>query len=106
MESLGFSLNEHSPKLWRLAWRAGIALPPPFQASFLGNFLLCAGLFPLGLGVLFALRETDMAKALTPYPGWVITGLTVAGLLTGLALAAYWRSRRIKFGLPLWHEAE
>lgn len=106
MEALGVSRDEHSPKLWRLLWRLGIPLAPPIRATFVSNFAVCASIFAVGFAILFVVRETETAKALLPYPGIAGVVLAIAGLVFGLAMASYWRSRRIKYGLPLWHAPE
>lgn len=106
MATLRVTRDEYSPKLWRLLWRLGIPLAPPIQRSFFANFMLCSAIFPLGFAVLFAVRETGMAQAAVPYPGIAAMALAGAGLLFGLGMATYWRARRVKFGLPLWHEPE
>ena len=90
------------PPIYRLLWRVGINIRPPAFQSFVALFLLLssltAPLLALGWGV---------AGAIVPdaSSGWhTVAGAALGGLLSGLAMASYFRLSARKLRLPSWDE--
>jgi membrane associated rhomboid family serine protease len=89
-----------APPLYRLLWRLGFDVPPPPFASFMSNALVMGIMFGIVWGLLmwFILWQGEF-----PVVGAIFTAV-VAGVCFGLAMAAYYRWRVSKLGLPRWED--
>lgn len=90
-----------APPLYRLLWRLGIEVPPPFFASFRSLALLMGVLFGVAWGLfmwLLVWRPDHVPPALA-----AATAL-IAGTLFGVIMAAYYRWRASKLALPRWED--
>jgi len=90
-----------APPFYRLLWRMGIEVPPPHFASF-GSIALMMGLYfgvAWGLFMWFVIwRDENMPIVIA-----VITSV-LAGVLFGVAMAAFFRWRARKLALPRWED--
>ena len=90
-----------APPLYRLLWRLGIEVPPPHFASFSSLALFMGIFFAVFWGLfmwLFVWREDNVPIAVG------IVSSVIAGVLFGLAMAAYYRWRAQKLALPRWED--
>ena len=101
LESKGIPRRLYAPTFVSRLWRAGIEVPPPHFASFIGVFLFAAVLFGVVWGVIMWLvvwlRE----------PAPLSTELGVIALVAigfGLIAATYYRVAARKYGIPRWRD--
>lgn len=103
LASIETTRSNKAPPLHRLAWRAGIPLPPPLLASFHFNLMLMGAWFGLGWGLsmflFFAIAFGRDPVKLVPVMAVVAI---IAGVLFGLAMATYFRHIAVKHHLPSW----
>lgn len=99
MAARGVSPYTASPPLWRLLWAGGIALPPPPFLGFATLMLLSGTIYGLGMTLAFWMLGFDgPEKTFADAAGW---GL-IAGLVFGLAMAAYYRHLARQHRLGTW----
>ena len=101
----GIGRFDAAPPLHRLLWAAGVNARPPHYASFGRNALLMGGFW----GVWMAVFGAVYALHLHPEGGAdiVVKPICIALLAAvafGLVMAAVFRSRARKAGLPDWDE--
>jgi hypothetical protein len=97
MAALGVAPSTAAPPIWRLLWQLGIDLPPPL---FLGFWQIA-----LFAGIFFGVFWGFFVWLLTRYGlsfGSVPIAATLAGVLFGLCMAAYFRYLARKHNLPSW----
>jgi uncharacterized protein DUF6404 len=97
----GVSKGTVAPPLFKLAWKLGIAIPPPHFLSFFGLALLMGSFFGVLWGLLMCFAFWSRTGLSTR--GALIASLA-AGVLFGLAMAFYYRRKARKLNLPLWCE--
>jgi hypothetical protein len=85
-----------APLLYRLLWRARIAVPPPLYQGFLGNAFFHGPLIGVPLGALLACADRRLAP-----DGATILG-TIAGTIFGVLMALYYRWYAWRLDLPKW----
>jgi len=96
MAELGIAPSTAAPPLWKLLWRMGVEVPPPLFMGFWSVALLMGGFFGVGWGILMWF----MMWSRQGMAGWVaLVAAVVAGVLFGLAMAAYFRHLARKHGL-------
>lgn len=97
----GVSKGVVAPPLLLLAWKLGIAMPPPLFMSFTGLALLNGPFF----GALWGLL---MWFASWRGEGWSASAAIVAalgaGALFGVMMAFYYRWKARKLNLPSWND--
>lgn len=90
-----------SPPIFRLAWRLGIAIPPPHFLGFGGLAMIMGAFFGVLWGAfmwIFFWRDQGL-------PVFAVVGLSLAaGVLFGIAMASYYRWKARKLGLPSWRD--
>lgn len=99
----GFAPQTLEPLIYRLAWRAGIALPPPQFGHFGACFLVLLSLAILPCAVIVFAHLTSDGNGdldLSTTLGFV---LFTWGLLAAL-IALYQQSRARRSGVPPWRE--
>jgi uncharacterized protein DUF6404 len=108
-EKVEFLLNELSqrgvskytvaPPLYRILWRLGLEAKPPHFASFWSLTFTVGAFFAIAWGIfmwLFFWQGTD-------FPAVVgVSTSVIAGLLFGMTIAGYYRSRARRLALPRW----
>lgn len=97
-----------APPLYRLAWFAGVRLPPPLFQSFLQILLTNT----LGFGLLGILTMSPIVVVMDPGVPARVLRITLLGLIPaaslfigfayGLAIGGFFRARARELGLPLW----
>jgi hypothetical protein len=108
-EKVAFLLNDLSqrgvskytvaPPLYRLLWRLGLEITPPHFASFWSLTLAMGAFFAIAWGIfmwLFLWRSEDLPAIAD------VCVSVIAGLLFGMTMAGYYRSRARKLALPPW----
>ena len=97
----GVSKGIIAPPVFRLAWKLGIAIPPPHFLSF-GALAVVTGTF---FGVLWGASMWFVLWSRQGYTaGAAIIGSLAAGVLFGGAMASYYRWKARRLGLPSWSE--
>lgn len=99
---LGISPYTAAPPLYRLLWRLGVEIPPPLFAAFLPNALLMGGFFACGWGLLMWLFTWSGNGQVSPVLALLLA--LSAGLMFGIAMALYLRSKARQLNLPPWSE--
>jgi len=97
----GIWRSSYAPPLYRLFWRVGLFLPPPHFASFGFNFIFMTAWFGVVWGAIM------WFSVWSQYSGSGVVAAVVAvvaGVLFGLAMAAYYRYGARKYKLPLWSQ--
>jgi hypothetical protein len=95
----GVSWASAAPPHYGLLWVFGIHIPPPHFQSFLGLFLFNAFFYGLLCAVLALLFERHHAVIeVTLWAG------SIGGFLVGILVAAYYRWRALRLGLPSWSD--
>jgi hypothetical protein len=97
----GVSAYTTAPPLFRLFWALGINIPPPFFLGFLTLTLSIGSFFVIVWGILMWLQwwvwQNPVAMA--------VAVSVAAGLAFGMGVAAYYRWKAARLGLPrLWEE--
>lgn len=101
LPALGISPSTAAPPLFRILWRMGIEIPPPLFLGFSSLALLMGGFFAIGFGLLlWLLTPLDP----TPSPDAIPATALLAGLMFGLAMAAYYRYITRRASLAPWPE--
>ncbi|WP_128083125.1 DUF6404 family protein [Collimonas arenae] len=99
LEATGIWRFNYAPPLYRLAWNAGISLPPPHFARFTFNFIFST----IWFGIVWSLL---MWSRNFPHHGKsviaTIGGSVAAGILFGFFMALYYRHGAHKYRLPTW----
>ena len=90
-----------APPLYRLLWRLGFDVAPPLFASFWLITLQMGVFFAVGWGVVMWFWVWQ-GQGLPPI--FAIIASAGAGVCFGLAMAAYYRWRWRKLGLPRWED--
>ena len=88
-----------APPFYRLLWRLGIEVAPPLFASFwsLATFMA------VGFGVFWMIFMWFIVWPLRS-PVSLAVAAALAGLFFGVIMAAYYRGRARKLGLPRWED--
>jgi len=97
----GISAHTVAPPAYRFLWRLGIEARPPHFASFWSLAVTMGVFFGFlwGIGMWFAFwQDQDMPVFIA------LAGSALAGVLFGLIMAAYYRSRARKLMLPRWED--
>jgi uncharacterized protein DUF6404 len=88
-----------APPLFRLLWSLGLEVPPPLFLGFVTLTLLMGGFFGVVWGVFMWLLQWQSGRV--PVETAVLNAVG-AGLLFGLSMAAYYRWKAVRLGLPSW----
>jgi hypothetical protein len=98
-----------APPLYRLAWLAGLRLPPPLFQSFAQILLTNT----LGFGVLGVLTISPIVVLMDPgvpprvlrvtLLGVIPAASLLIGFVYGMAIAGFFRARARELRLPPWH---
>lgn len=106
LEERGYWKANAEPPVFRLLWKLGVEVPPPYFLSFGQAWIVAGapfgflmGLFCVGLFSFFS----DSAMALFFWPSVGASALT-CGTLFGLCMAFWWGRQRDQLGLPSWQE--
>jgi hypothetical protein len=100
MAALGVGTYTAAPPFFRLLWGMGLRIPPPMFMGYVPLTLITGGIFAVlwGLGMWLIAWRTQSGM-----PAWLaIVVSLLAGLLFGLGMASYYRSRSRKLPLPSW----
>jgi Family of unknown function (DUF6404) len=95
----GYWVSNAIPPLWRLLWRIGAEVPPPYFLSFSSAFLFSGVPF----GILWAVFMWITVWHGRPLPVVVVSAV-IAALLFGLIMGGFWRSKSRKLRLPSWQK--
>lgn len=95
----GLSPYTLAPPAWRLLWAMGLKVPPPLFLGFAPMALGTGLVFAVGWGLLMSLLGWWPAGV---SPLGALAAALGAGVLFGLALAAYYRHQARKLALPAW----
>lgn len=101
LSGLGLSRWTYAPPLYRLLWRLGVPVTPPLFASFAALALVQGTFFGLFWGLFMWLTvwaQQGMSAALA-----ALLSVCVASTF-GLCMAAIYRARAAKLGLPAWSD--
>jgi hypothetical protein len=90
-----------APAVVRLAWRAGIQIPPPYFASFISTAVFSGAHF---IVIVSAVRWLISWRFAPTPPGNFVVGILIGAVIAGLGNAAGYAFARRKFGLPLWRD--
>src|SRR5690349_21274408 len=94
----GVSPFTTAPPLFRLLWALGLDVPPPLFLGFLTLTLVMGTFFGGVWGALMWLLEWGLRV-----PGaMTVPTAAAAGLFFGLSMAAYFRWKAARLGLPRW----
>lgn len=97
----GVSKGAIAPPAFRLAWKLGVAIPPPHFLSF-GALAMVMGTF---FGVLWGIFMWFVLWSRQGYTvGGTIVASLAAGTLFGVAMASYYRWKAQKLYLPPWSD--
>jgi LPXTG-motif cell wall-anchored protein len=100
MEQLGVSTYTAAPPFFRMLWGMGLRLPPPLFMGFAPLMLITGAIFAVFWGAGMWLVSWRMQGDM---PMWLTFAVSIfAGLLFGLAMAAYYRSKSRSLPLPSW----
>jgi hypothetical protein len=99
LASKGIWRASYAPTLVAFLWRLGFKIPPPHFAGFFGVFLFSGTVFGVAWGVLMWLVWWSSAGM---SPSAAVGFAALAGLLVGLAMAAYYRYAARKYSIPAW----
>ena len=99
LEAAGVGKNSYSPPLYRIFWKCGLRVPPPQMSGFMINAILMGAFFAIGWGALmwvivWSWQDTSLRT--------MVVASALAGLLFGLAMAAYARFTARRLMLPEW----
>ena len=98
--SVGIAPATFAPPAWRLLWRLGVDATPPLFVRFAPLAVVLAVVFG---SVWSGLMWVFLQWLGRDVEGWKFAALGVcAGLVYGLAMAAYFRSLRRRHRLPEW----
>jgi len=88
-----------APPIYRLLWRLGIEVAPPLFASFwsLATFMA------VSFGAFWMIFMWFIVWPLRS-PVSLAVAAALAGLFFGLTMAAYYRGRARRLGLPRWED--
>jgi len=93
--------EKFAPAVLRLAWRAGIRIPPPHFAGFMSTAVAAGA----GFGVFFTAVMWVLVWRLAPRSSpESAAGIGVAAAVAGVSIAGAYAVQRRKFGLPLWRD--
>jgi uncharacterized membrane protein len=100
MAALGVGTYTAAPPFFRLLWGMGLRIPPPLFMGYVPLTLITGGIFAvlwgIGMWLISWRTQSDM-------PIWLAVVVSLlAGLLFGLGMASYYRSRSRKLPLPSW----
>jgi hypothetical protein len=101
LQKRGVSPYTTAPPLFRLLWAIGLQVPPPFFLGFLTLTLLSGVFFGVFWGAFMWVIQWQWW--IIPVEG-AIGASAAAGLFFGLAMAAYYRWKAVKLGLPSWNK--
>ncbi|HEV3146727.1 MAG TPA: DUF6404 family protein [Gemmataceae bacterium] len=88
-----------APQLFRFMWALGLKVPPPLFLGFFTITLLMGAFFGILWGAAMWLIQWWAWNAT---PDTAILPAAAAGLLFGLAMAAYYRWKANRLKLPRW----
>lgn len=100
MESKKIWRSNYAPLLLRLAWKAGLKIPPLPFASFWQITLLMGGWFGSVWGIFmwfFIWRSTGVQ------PGIALVLSIIAGICFGIFMAGYYSHQKVANNLPDWN---
>ena len=100
LKKTGMRPTDYAPPLFRLAWRAGIAIPPPHFVAF-WRLTLSAALY---FGVLMFVFLSLLGFERTAFSTVLLLGSAAGGLLFGFAIGAHYAHGRRKYRLPAWDQ--
>lgn len=103
MESKKMWRSNYAPPLLRLAWKAGLKIPPLPFATFRQITLLMGGWFGPAWGICMwfsSWKDSGMQ------PGVAFVSSIVAGICFGVLMAAYHWWRKVVNNLPDWDSLE
>ncbi|MEH2727512.1 DUF6404 family protein, partial [Klebsiella pneumoniae] len=95
--------SNYAPPLLRLAWKAGLKIPPLPFATFWQITLLMGGWFGPAWGICMwfsSWKDSGMQ------PGVAFVSSIVAGICFGVLMAAYHWWRKVVNNLPDWDSLE
>ncbi len=93
-----------APIIYKVLWRFGINVVPPYFSTFWYLFLMRGVMY----GMLFALISLPLAYIISdgPFRGFSIMSLlsmfVFAGVVFGLPVSVYYRIKANKLNLPPW----
>jgi hypothetical protein len=97
----GVKRPAYAPTIVTLLWRAGLEIPPPHFAPFLGVFTFAAAFIAIAWGLLM------WFVVWAPHGEAVVTAIMISalvGVLAGLVIAGYYRYSSRKLALPRWEK--
>lgn len=99
MRDRGISEYDAAPPIYRLLWKIGIKVRPPYFQPFFTIFLFQG----LGFGLVFGgLMWLVLWRASGIPAGIAIIAALVAGLAFGLSMAFHFKQQARKLNLPSW----
>jgi hypothetical protein len=103
LASKGIVRAAYAPTIVTLLWRAGVKVPPPHFAGFLGTFLFSTVFF----GVLWGVIMWFLVWSRNATPPATAAGTSVlVGVAVGLVVALYYRFSARRHAIPKWSEFE
>lgn len=100
MKQKGLSPFTVAPPLFRLFWKLGWNVKPPLFMSFVSMTLMMGIIFGVLWGVIMWLFPLHALSGSL----YVAVGIpAAAGLMFGVIMAAYFRWKAKKLGLPRWN---
>lgn len=99
MAALGIPASTAMPPLWKVLWRLGFEVPPPLFMGFGGITLVLGGFF----GCFWGLMMWLLLWSREGMSVWfALAAAFAAGVLFGVAMAAYLRRLARRHRLPAW----
>ena len=89
-----------APPVYRLLWRLGIAVRPPYFARF---WSLAASM-AVGFGIVWGIIMWFAIWRQSASVSVAVATAALAGLLFGVIMAAYYRRQARKLALPRWED--
>jgi len=100
LAATGMWRSNYAPPAYRLLWACGLRVPPPHFRSFAANAVSCGVAFGVVWGAMMWLLVWSNERL--PSAAGALAASTIAGLLFGVLMAAYYRHGQRKHALPTW----
>lgn len=99
LEEQGVSRKVSAPPLYRLIWRLGVDVAPPFNQSLLGNTFFLGSFFAVLFGILMWLFHPQQPDKPTEA---AILSTFIGGAIFGVCMAFYYRFKSRSVDVPKW----